>query len=275
MKHLLFFVISILLLIISTQTQAQVPGFQGKRFFIEFGGSFFFNLGAPTAQNKGPRSFPFNEDTGDFTLKDRYNVSIHYVFSRKNTLKLAYNYQVSGLNTSTSTPSLFQASQDNHNLFYQLHAHDINLGINIYGKSNANLAPLGFYWDLGFRFIFVNGVLRDQRVEYADNRPDNRPYPDQVAALTHDPFTFMFGLTALWGYRTIIANRITFSAGIETTIFPQYLFVASPIGVFPTPFSVSSNANTTEIPAYQLETIRTLQARYFLGIHISVGTLLF
>jgi hypothetical protein len=273
MKHLLFFVTIILFLVNSIQTQAQVPGYQGKRFFVELGGSFFFNLGFPTAQNKGPKSFPFNEHTGHFTLKDRYKLAIHYVFSRKNTLKIAYNYQVSGLNTTAVTPSLFQVSQDYHNLFYQLHSHDINIGINVYGKSNANLAPLGFYWDLGLRFVFANGVLRDQRVDYADNRVDNRPYPDQVAALTHETFTFLFGLTALWGYRTVIADRITFSAGIETTIFPQYLFASSVLGAFPSPFNPTGAS--PETPAYQLNTIRSLQDRYLFGIHISIGALLF
>ncbi|MBL4648998.1 MAG: hypothetical protein JKY03_04650 [Aureispira sp.] len=270
MKHLLFFVTITLFLVNSTHIQAQVPGYQGKRFFIEIGGSFFFNLGFPTAQNKGVNTFPFAEHTGHFTIKDRYKLSVHYVFSRKNTLKLAYNYQVSGLNTSAVTPSLFRSDQDYHSLFYQLHAHDINLGINAYGKENANLAPLGFYWDLGLRFLFVNGVLRDQRVEYADNRSDNRPYPDQVAPLTHETFTFMFGLTTMWGYRTVIADRITFSVGIETTIFPQYIIVASPIGPLPNPFG-----NGVQMPVYQLQTIRNIQDRYLLGIHISLGALLF
>jgi hypothetical protein len=272
MKHFLFFVTITLFLVNTSQTQAQVPGYQGKRFFIEFGGSFFFNLGFPTAQNKGPQSFPFNEHTGHFTLKDRYNLSLHYVVGRKKTVKLAYNYQVSGLNTTASTPSLFQTSRDNHNLFYQLHAHDINIGINFYGKANANLAPLGFYWDLGLRFVFVNGVLRDQRVDYADNRADNRPYPDQVAALTHETFTFMLGVTALWGYRTVIADRILFRIGIEATIFPQYLFIASPIGALPNPFAGGSSP---EMSNYQFQTIQNIQDRYLFGIHIGVGALLF
>lgn len=275
MKHFLFFVTIALFFLSSIQTQAQVPGYQGKRFFVELGGSFFFNLGFPTAQNKGPNSFPFAEHTGHFTLKDRYKLAVHYVFSRKNTIKLAYNYQVSGLNTFAFTPSLFQASQDYHNLFYQLHAHDVNVGINLYGKSNANLAPLGFYWDLGLRFVFVQGVLRDQRVEYADNRADNRPYPDQVAPLRHETFTFLFGLTAMWGYRTVIADRITLSFGIETTLFPQYLFVASPVGGLPNPFNIGGNSNGDEIPPYQIQTIRNLQDRYLFGIHVSIGALLF
>lgn len=274
MKHLLFFVTIALFLGISSQTKAQIPGYQGKRFFIELGGSFFFNLGYPTAQNKGPRSFPFNAHTGHFTLKDRYKLAVHYVIARKKTIKLAYNYQVSGMNTAVSTASLFQVGIDNHNLFYQLHAHDINLGFNLYGKANTNLAPLGFYWDLGLRFIFVNGVLRDQRVEYADNRSDNRPYPDQVAPLTHETFTFLLGFTGTWGYRTIIADRITFSIGIETTIFPQYIFVASPVAP-PNPFTVGGNTTPDELHPYHLETIRNLQDRYLLGIHVGIGALIF
>lgn len=273
MKYFLFFVITLSCLAQSTSMQAQVPGYQGKRFFIELGGSFFFNLGYPTAQNKGPKSFPFDAHTGHFTLKDRYNIGLQYVVGRKQSLKLAYNYQVSGLNVTTSTPSLFQSSRDIHNLFYQLHAHDINLGINLYGRATANLAPLGFYWDFGLRFVFVNGNLRDQRVEYADNRADNRPYPDQVAALTHETSTFMLGVAASWGYRTVIADRITFRVGIETTIFPQYIFVGNPGGPLPTPFNISGN--NQEIHVYQLETIRSIQDRYLFGIHIGVGALLF
>ncbi|BDS13635.1 hypothetical protein [Aureispira anguillae] len=272
MKYILY--LTLFFLLNSSLTQAQVPGYQGKRFFIELGGTFFPNFGYPTAQNKGAQSFPFNAHTGHFTIKDRYSLALHYVLSRKQTIKLAYNYQVSGLNTTASTPSLFSGSnnQDYHNLFYQLHAHDFNVGFNLYGRSNANLAPLGFYWDLGFRFVGVNGVLRDQRVSYADNRIDNRPDPQQLAPLTHETFTFMFGVTAMWGYRTIIANRITFNIGIETTIFPQYMILASPIGGIPNPFSSTGSFEVTE---YQKGVIRNIQDRYLLGVHIGVGALIF
>lgn len=276
MKYILFLTIAFLLAH-SSVSNAQVPGYQGKRFFIELGGTFFFNLNSPTAQNKGPHSFPFGSHTGHFTIKDRYSVALHYVIGRKKTFKLAYNYQISGLYTTATTRSLFQQTnsnlQDYHDLFYQLHSHDVNIGFNLYGKSAANLAPLGFYWDLGLRFVFVNGVLRDQRVKYADNRPDNTPYPDQLLALTHEPFTFMVGITAIWGYRTVIADRITLNFGLDMTLFPQYLLVAAPGGI--SPLSILGSSNNEKLPEYHKGVIRSIQERYSLGIHIGIGTLIF
>jgi len=253
-------------LFLTNQVQAQVPGYQGKRFFIELGTSFFFNLGAPTAQNKGPKSFPFDQHTGHFTMKDRYSLSIHYIIGRKSTFKFAYNYQVSGLNSSTRTPSLFNTGFDEHNLFYQLHMHDLNLGFNLYGrKSNANLAPIGFYWDLGLRFVFVDGVLRDQRVTYADNRQDNFPHAEQLAPITDDTFMFMLGITGMWGYRTVIADRLILNFGLEVTLFPQY-----PIGLIGIP-----GGGGSILTDYQKGVVMNVQDRYLLSLHVGVGALLF
>jgi hypothetical protein len=262
-----FIILISIILFLTSQIQAQVPGYQGKRFFIELGTSLFFNLGAPIAQNKGPQSFPFNAHTGHFTIKDRYSLSIHYIIGRKSTFKLAYNYQVSGLNTSTKTPSLFNNGFDEHDLFYQLHMNDLNLGVNLYGrKSNSNLAPIGFYWDLGLRFLFVDGVLRDQRVTYADNRQDNYPNPEELAPLTENTFMFMLGITAMWGYRTVIADRLILNFGIEFTFFPQYPIG---LGVPGLPGGVSA------LTDYQRGVVRNAQDRYLLSLHIGVGALLF
>lgn len=260
-------VIFVLLLFWSIQSEAQVPGYQGKKFFIELGGFFFPNLAFPTAQNKGAQSFPFGYHTGHFTMKDRYSLSLHYIIGRKSTFKLAYNYQVSGLLHYASTPGLVFGT-DRHSLFYQLHMHDVNLGFNLYGKKNTNLSPIGFYWDLGIRMVFVDGVLRDQRVDYADNRQDNTPYPDQVAPLNEETFMFMFGITGMWGYRTVIADRMTLTFGIETTIFPQY-----PLNLFPfiIPF-VSSTG--TSLTSFQRSTIMSVQDRYLLSLHIGIGVLI-
>ncbi|MCH2023414.1 MAG: hypothetical protein MK207_13140 [Saprospiraceae bacterium] len=257
-----------ILLIWTSVPKAQVPGYQGKKFFIEIGGSFFPNLFYPTAQNKGAQSFPFGEHTGHFTIKDRYSLSLHYIIGRKSTFKAAYNYQVSGMMDYASTPGLISGT-DEHTLFYQLHMHDVNLGFNLFGKRNINLAPMGFYWDLGIRMVFIDGILRDQRVDYADNRPDNTPYPDQVAPLNEETSMFMFGITGMWGYRAVIANRMTLTFGIETTIFPQY-----PLNLFPfiIPFMPSPGNSLTD---FQRSTVMCVQDRYLLSLHIGIGVLIF
>ncbi|MDC0230801.1 hypothetical protein OAK19_02455 [Aureispira] len=261
-------VIFTLLLLLPFHSEAQVPGYQGKKFFIEVGGSFFPNFFYPTAQNKGAQSFPFEEHTGHFTIKDRYSLSLHYIIGRKSTFKLAYNYQVSGLLHYASTPGLVFGT-DYHSLFYQLHMHDVNLGFNLYGKKNINLAPNGFYWDLGIRIVYIDGVLRDQRVDYADNRPDNTPYPDQVAPLKEESPMFMFGITGMWGYRTVIADRMTLTFGIETTFFPQYT-----LNLFPLPIPFMQSPGNT-LSDFQIRTLMNVQDRYLLSLHIGIGILIF
>lgn len=264
----------ILLLFIAIFTinnlQAQVPGYQGKRFFAEIGGSFFPNFGSLTAQNKGGNSFPFGANTGDFIMKDRYSLSLHYVIGRLSTFKIAYNYQVAGAYSTATTASILQSGGiDEHDLFYQLHLHDVNLGFNLYGKRrNSNLAPMGFYWDLGIRLIFIANVLRDQRVKYADNRYDNTPIAEQLNPLPEEPFTFMFGITAMWGYRTVIANRLILNFGIETTLFPQY-----PLATIGIPGARNNPAET--LSSFQRTAIQMAQDRYLLSIHIGIGALIF
>jgi len=140
MKTLLFF-ITICWSFNLTNTYSQVPGYQGKRFFLELGGSFFFNTATPTINNKGPRSFPIGDHTDDITFRSRYHLSLYYTISRKHLLKAAYNYQLSGLHLSLSLPDV----NGYNRLFYHSYTHDINLGINIYHQNITNLAPLGFY----------------------------------------------------------------------------------------------------------------------------------
>jgi hypothetical protein len=264
---LLIRISTLLILFVNTlDLAAQVPGFQGKRFFVEIGISAFPNLAFPTAQNKGGQSFPFNAHTGHFTLKDRYDFSFYYVSGRRSAVKAGYNYQVSGINSLEQTDGL-NGGYDLHNLFYQLHMHDLNLGVNLYKDKAKNLSPIGMFIDFGIRLVFVNGVLRDQRVEYYDNRQDHKPYPDQLNPLTEPSLLCMFGLSGQWGYRTVIANRLTLSIGFECSIFPQY--VLAQIG------NVFRSSTSDKINLYQQLAIQNVQDRYLLSLHLGVGVLLF
>ena len=260
------FISLVSLLVFSYSLMAQVPGFQGKRFFAEIGISAFPNFAFPTAQNKGGQSFPYNLHTGHFTLKDRYDLSFYYVTGRRSALKAAYHYQVAGLNSSAQTDGL-NGGYDQHNLFYQLHMHDLNLGINLYKNRAKNLSPLGFFWDLSLRFVFIDGLLRDQRVEYYDNRPDHRPYADQLNPLPEQKLMFMLGFSGQWGYRTVIANRLTLSVGMEFTLFPQYFLLQ---GGYITGIGIYDILNP-----YQRSIVMNVQDRYLMSLHIGFGVLIF
>ena len=160
-----------------TQMEAPQEVTPKNKWFAEFGFNTFFNFGYPTAQNKGPRSFPYLENTGDATFMDRYELFVAYRFGGIHSIKAAYNYSVSGLGTKYSTYSKsgsgFSAF-DAHDLFYQLHIHDI--GVSVMCSYSNSFNPIsGFYWDIGVKTIFVSANLRDQRVVYHNNR-----YPDNI-----------------------------------------------------------------------------------------------
>lgn len=254
MKKLLFLIFVYCTLNLS-KAYSQIPGYQGKRFFVELGSSFFINTSFPTIENKGPRTFPSGRNTGDISLRSRYAISLNYVISRKHTFKVAYNYHFSGLYTTN-----YASGRLNH-LFYQSYMHDINLGFNLYGRTLANLAPLGFYWDLGARFIFVNNFLSQQMVN--DVLYDAESGFINSPAL--NPLTAVFGIGIQWGYRAIIANRITLNVGLETTICPQYLMLID---------SLLNPFREIEIDSHARDVIRSVQDRYIFNVHIGIGILI-
>ena len=259
----------ILILFFSVQIFAQVPGYQGKRFFAEIGGSFFFNHSYPTAQNKGPASFPFYNHTGHFTLRDRYHLTLYYTVSRKSVLHLGYDYQVSGLNIEHETTAITANGLDLHQLFYQVHCHDVNIGLNVFNRKKINLAPLGFYWDYSLRILYNKCILRDQMVKYADGRNDLRPYADQLLPIDLNTNIFILGIGVKFGYRYIFANRITLNLGLETTVLPQALIA---IPGAPNPITGNSNSN---LDALEYHTMMTAQLRYLLNLNIGIGFLIY
>lgn len=100
MQRLSILLIVVLFYCCSNILQAQVPGYQGKRFFIEFNGAFFPNFSSITADNKGVNRYLYPGERGDvsyFTFKDRYSLSFQYVTGRKSSFKAAYAYQIAGL----------------------------------------------------------------------------------------------------------------------------------------------------------------------------------
>lgn len=245
-----------------SQLQAQVPGYQGKRFFVELTGSFFPGFSNITAQNKGNKSFPEGEPNGiGVTLNDRYGMAVNYVLSHNTTFRLGYEYHVSGLFFSDITkrmsPITLSQVNDQRDLFYQLHAHDFNIHFILVNKmNNANLAPLGGYIQLGLRFVSLNGVLRDQRVGYGDDLyPDNIIRVNEVAPLDYNLQTLLVGGTVKYGYRTIVADKITLDAGIDATVFPQAIIHTD--------------------SGYQEAVRRSMSNRYILSIHLGIGYLLF
>lgn len=195
-KQFLFLAFLLLLPIFS---KGQVPGYQGKKFFIEAGISFFPNLSAPSLEFKS-----------SFSMKAYYSFSIHAVLGRKTIFKTAYTYQASGM--IVSNYNYYDSWSD----YYHLHLHDINFAVDIYGNRKGNLAPLGIYFSPAMRFVFTQGVYQKSS---SSRFSSNSTHPSVVA----------FGLSGSIGYRTILANTFVLNFSFEMTLFPQY-FMNSSLG---------------------------------------------
>ncbi len=284
------YTILFILLFFASQSQAQVPGYKSKRFFVEIGTTFMPNIPfsytlpfslllapnnkvaispwtirTPTAQNKGIRTFPKFEDTDDYVIAAHFNLSANYVLSRKNILKLEYSHSTAGAVTYTSDKNYRYGF---HYIFYQLNINDINISIsfNKFGKKGkVGIAPLGGYWDIGLRFVAVNGLLKDYQSVRAGSFSSISEF-EQYTGI--DPNSLLIGPTLRFGYRAIIKDKIILNIGGELTFFLNYIAFQSSDKSF---YYQKEAANYQ----YQYQVIRSVGERYSLGIHVGLGYLLF
>ncbi|WMX16616.1 MULTISPECIES: hypothetical protein [unclassified Aureispira] len=270
-------------------TYSQIPGYQGKRFFVEVGTSFWFNSFNPRANNVGPNAFP-SDDTRQFTLQEHYFLKPSYVLSRKILFSLEYEYSKTGLHIRNNpevydynkdvgaiTPSrLIYGLMDQHSLFYHLYAHKINFSFSHYFKPNANLAPLGWYAEWGVDAVFAQGVLLDQKVTYGHdaNFNGNKPSKEYTnpTGINAEQVAFLLGVHGGIGYRTIIANRIVFSGALRMTLFPQ-MWSIDTVQINSAEreqrYADRNNIN------YRRRVYQRVQAHYYLNVVIGIGVLLF
>lgn len=262
---LLFLVIMTL----PTQAQNSEIGYEGKRMFFELGVSLGPNLSTPTASNRGPSPYPTGRgNTGHFTLADRYSIAFNYILRKKLTLHAGYDFSFFGMSTFQDiirTKSKLDDSYfDNHDLFYQLAVHDINCNIAISPPHPRNIAPYGFYWSFGLRFLFIQGYKHLHRVEYY-NRPflTDQPLDEYLDPLKINPFTFMVGVTAQWGYRFIIAKKVLVNIGLQINFFPQVFAFAGQV--------FNPNSETAQQDHYTFSVMGSTSSRHLAMLYIGVG----
>jgi len=265
---------------------SQIPGYQGKRFFVEGGVSFWFNSANPRANNEGPNTFP-GEAITKFTLQEHYFGNLNYVLSRRTIVSLEYEYSKTGLfirewegssfnaDEGAKTPSrLINGLFDTHNLFYNLTAHKINFSFSHHVRSRVNIAPLGFYAKWGFDLVLAHSVLMDQKVFYGhdENFNGNRPSAEYTNPLgiRPDELAIMIGGHGGVGYRTVIADRITLFGEARLTLFPQIM--ARQSGSLAERNGRYDERNQIN---YLVRVYQRVQMHYYLNLVVGVGVLIF
>lgn len=268
----LIYIIS--LVFISSALNAQVPGYQGKTLFFEAGISTMITFQGPTANNRGlkrPKQYPYGKkaQSSNFAFSTRFRAGLYWTFSRKNNLRLNYDYAQTGLVVyDLSSPSKGSSeTQDEHDIFYRLHMHSIDLGMDIY-IGRVSLAPLGMYLTPSLKFLFSKGQPIDQYVHYANEGLNSimngEPNVNFLNPIEIKTSKLDVALGIQWGYRNILFDRLTLNFAIEHYLFPGL------VGI------IFGNSNwDRDTRNYNTQRILRLQLHHLMNIHIGVGVLLY
>lgn len=236
-----FFALFVFLLACNTPLHAQVvPGYLGKRHFVEFGGVLGGN------HFIGKQALHHQVVKGSFLLPlaIRPELTYNYVFSRNSTLQVGYAYSALEMATRVEERQQYFPSPE-----YRVFIHDVQVGINLHGKKM--LAPIGGHFKLGLHFLSTNRRLLDT---YAPKSTD----PQDATPLAFTTIGFKFG----YGYKAILSDRLFLSFDVQTIILPLAL-----------PFPATLDRVVT-YPPYQNQLVSVLQERYVLGFKVSLGVFL-
>lgn len=171
-------ILSCFLFCIQLNLSAQVPGYQGKRGFLEYDFAYF-----PTANEPNVKGNSLgNYDGGLPAMNIRHEFTFNYVISRKRSVGLTFDFLRTGLD--------LPYDPDNPTLeFSILNASAIGIITDGTVLRMGGLAPYGVY--NRFSFKRVNGTI-------------NEP------SITDNKFSFWclgYGL----GFRKVFYNRLTFN----------------------------------------------------------------
>jgi hypothetical protein len=294
MTHLIktIFIASILLIGTNMSVaQSVVPGFRGKRLFVE--GNFSclpFLVAGPTAENTGYNRF-YNNEQGDLfnplAFSWRAGGTIHYITGRKTSLFLGFEHFKTGMTSTAYTKSVLQRKLintddvDRHHLFSTLNINVIEAGIEL-NSGQGMLAPMGPYTRWSAQYYTISSNILDKYTEYAHNQDGslgNRPLGLDNAN------TWDLGIGLEFGHRTMVAKNIMLTIGIRSNTGLMFLF-GERITSDSNPYT-ESGAATAVLQGYRDGDIRPVNQRLaisaarnrnfmhgFLMLNIRVGYLI-
>lgn len=241
------FILFAFLFLYNNSLQAQlVPGYMGKRHFLEVSGILGLNHFNARQAFMTKNAVNGTNSTTAFPLAVRPDITYNYVLSRKTIIRLGYTYSPFKISTSSynSDPSLAYGAD------YQIYSNDFSIGFDFYPikKRPQFLAPFGKYLRLGLHVVNTLGTPTNVFVE-------NYGYANESISFT------TVGVEIGTGYRTIIGDRFILSFNVQAILFPA----TTPVG----------NARLFYYSdRYHEQLAVALQERYVLGARLAIGVLL-
>lgn len=182
--------LAIILLLVTINAHAQVPGYMGHRFLLEANLELVPTLSGPTAN--GNRFF------NELALSKSYGLTLNYVRSRRKTISASINYLNTGVMIRTK-----DANRSSATGFYNLQSYSMAIG----GRRYANIAPLGGYFEIAGEVSRLESKL--EYYTYVD--------PTYVSTASNKlNKTFDLGLNLGWGYTNIIKKHLILDFGVKS-----------------------------------------------------------
>ena len=209
--------------------QPIIPGFQGKRFFVEPTVSLFPSLIGATSSssamfkgstNNNYTRSGFSANSGQLSIAWRGGVGVHYITGRHSNMFLRYEYLPTGVDVIVRTPLPFEITNssdfdfDEHALFLALDTHILSFGMEFSPKTM--LAPIGPYTRLSLQYLMYNGTVKD-KVSYYLDKPERTQTEHLPIGLDNVSGTD-YGLGLDFGYRSVIAKKILFNWAVCTNL---------------------------------------------------------
>ncbi len=235
----------LLLPLLSSTVEAQViPGYMGRRLFLE-AGTTLGGLGD-------------GDDLAIFPFSASLDASIHYVFKRSMSVKAGYSY-ASLYNDRVGNQVLYYrpTRYADYSVDYTTILHDVHLGIDFYLYPKQKFAPHNWFIGLGIRGVYNVSSAQSE----VGALPD---FPSLVAP----PSFFFVGVEFSYGYRAVIADRFLLSFNAQHAVFPTaFGHTGSSTLVYTTPDYQNTNTYASTIKS-------TINKRYSIMLRLSLGVFL-
>jgi hypothetical protein len=223
--------LAITILFMATTASAQlVPGFQGKRLFVE--GNFsclpLLVLSGPTLENAGVVRFSHGTTAlpTTFPISWRGGAFLHYVTGRKGSIFAGVEYFQTGLITTAFTRSVlpYEPSDlkdiDRHSLFMAMTAQIAEIGKE-WNTGRGMLSPMGAYFRLNLQYYMLEGKILDKYTRYGFD--GNSTIGNRAIGLDNAK-TWDAGVGLEFGSRSLIAKNTTFTMGLRFNVPVMWAF---------------------------------------------------
>jgi hypothetical protein len=152
------FFCSLFTLCLISVSDAQVPGYLGKRLVLQVDGLSSPTLSNPSVNNRAWRdSGRFRGGNGRVGVNVRMGVQANFAVARNATLFMKYDRQRTAMKTEATSLTVSRFEQK----FYELRGQAFTFGFKAFSRKKGALAPFGVYRGLHLTYMHMNGILQE------------------------------------------------------------------------------------------------------------------